>query len=281
MGGRTRSGLVTGPAYRGGVVLPIRDQNPTTRTPVITVVVLAACVLVYAVLQSPRSGLDQSEFLYRHAAIPCEVTRGEPLSAVQFLTDRCSTGPGTTATVRDALGRLQVLGGEPLVDGGKNVYLAVLVSLFLHGSWMHLLGNMLFLWIFANNIEDRIGSIGFALFYLATGVIAFGVHIAVDPSSLIPVVGASGAIAGAMGAYLVWYPRARVTAILPPLFFLPFDLPAYIVLGSWFVLQFFTSPDSGVAWVAHVGGFASGAVIAWIVGRWARPRTQPYPWVQD
>ena len=149
---------------------------------------------------------------------------------------------------------------EPFPD--KNVFLAVLVSMFLHGSWLHLRGNMLFLWIFGNNIEDRLGQVGYAFFYLVAGVAAALAHIATQPSSIVPVVGASGAIAGVMGAYLVLFPKARILTIIPLFIFLQFVyLPAYVVLLGWFVLQFFTNPNTGVAAAAHIGGFVFGAAI--------------------
>lgn len=138
----------------------------------------------------------------------------------------------------------------------------ILTSMFLHGGFLHLLGNMLFLWIFGNNVEDHLGSVGYLLFYLAAGVVATLAFTAVNASSVSPLLGASGAIAGVMGAYLIWFPRARILSVVFPLFFLPFYLPAALVLAVWFVTQFFTDPNSGVAWVAHVSGFAFGALVA-------------------
>ena len=133
--------------------------------------------------------------------------------------------------------------------------------MFLHGSILHVLGNMLFLWIFGNNIEDQLGSIGFLALYLVGGIVASLVYVAGNLHSVTPVLGASGAIAVVMGAYIIWFPRARVLTIILPLFFLPFYLPAAVVLGFWFVLQFFTQSSSGIATLAHIGGFAFGAVV--------------------
>ena len=145
----------------------------------------------------------------------------------------------------------------------KNVFLAVVVSMFLHGSWLHVLGNMLFLWVFGNNIEDRLGPVGYAVFYLASGVAAAAAHIATQADSTVPVVGASGAVAGVMGAYLVLYPKARILTVIPLFIFLQFvHLPAFVVLIGWFVLQFFTNPNTGVAVAAHIGGFVFGAAVA-------------------
>ena len=153
---------------------------------------------------------------------------------------------------------------EQEVFPGKNVWLAPLYSMFLHGSLLHLLGNMLFLWIFGNNVEDRFGPIRFLVFYLVTGLVATAAHVAFNTGSTVPMIGASGAIAGVMGAYIVWWPRARVLSLIPVLFFFGFvELPAAVVLGIWFGMQFLTNPNEGIAWLAHVGGFAAGAAIAY------------------
>jgi membrane associated rhomboid family serine protease len=152
--------------------------------------------------------------------------------------------------------------------------------MFLHGGWLHLIGNMLYLWIFGNNIEDRFGRLGFLAFYLAGGVAAVVAQVTVDPTSPIPLVGASGAIAATLGAYLVLFPRARVLALVFLGFFYQLlEIPAVIVLGFWFVLQLIegfgslgaSSALGGVAFFAHIGGFVAGAVVGWLV-RVARPR---------
>jgi membrane associated rhomboid family serine protease len=228
------------------MVIPLRDDNPTTRKPVLTIVIIAACIYIFAAVQPRQAGAD-AEFTYRHAAIPCEVTHAEPLS--NDLSLECEG----RRTFRGLPGS-----DEPFPD--KNVFLAVVVSMFLHGSWLHLLGNMLFLWVFGNNIEERLGPVGYAFFYLVAGVAAALAHIAMQPNSIVPVVGASGAIAGVMGAYLVLYPHARILTIIPLFIFLQFVyLPAFVVLIGWFILQFFTNPNTGVAVAAHIGGFVFGA----------------------
>ncbi|MGE0308241.1 MAG: rhomboid family intramembrane serine protease, partial [Acidimicrobiia bacterium] len=148
------------------------------------------------------------------------------------------------------------------VNPDKNVYLGVLVSIFLHGSVAHLVGNMLFLWVFGNNIEDRRGAFGFAAFYVAAGLIAGAAQYLLDPNSTIPVVGASGAIAGVMGAYLVWFPEARIKSliILGPVFFR--KVKAKWLLMLWFAQQFLlVGGDGAIAWMAHVGGFAFGVIV--------------------
>jgi rhomboid family protein len=232
------------------MVIPLRDDNPTRTKPVVTLGLIIACVVVYFAVQPHTQGASQA-FLYQYAAVPCEVTHGEPLS--DKLVSECD---GT-----------RVLAGSPLdtepVFPRKSPYLAIVFSMFFHGSILHLGGNMLFLWIFGNNVEDRFGKGLYFIFYVVTGLVAAAAHILTAPNSVIPVVGASGAIAGVMGAYLVFFPRARVLTIIPIFIFIQFVyLPAYLVLGAWFLLQFLTNVDSGVAVMAHIGGFVAGAGIA-------------------
>ncbi len=143
--------------------------------------------------------------------------------------------------------------------------------MFLHGSLLHIAGNMLFLWIFGNNIEDRMGIGGYIGFYLLAGLVASAAHILVQPDSTVPVVGASGAIAGVMGAYLVLFPNVKIRSLIIVFIILFRDISAKWLLGIWFVTQFFTSPNAGVAWVAHVGGFAFGALVALMLRDRLRP----------
>lgn len=143
--------------------------------------------------------------------------------------------------------------------------LTIITSMFLHGGWMHLIGNMLYLWIFGNNVEDAMGHLKFVGFYLLCGIAAFLFHAAGDPQSQIPMVGASGALSGVLGAYLLLFPRAKVT-VLVPLFiiFWTFRLPAFLVLGGWFGLQIVNvglGGDGGIAWWAHIGGFIAGMML--------------------
>jgi membrane associated rhomboid family serine protease len=189
------------------------------------------------------------EFNLQWAAIPCEINTGEPLS-VGEIQDTFAGGDDTAC--RDDDGAAETLFPD------KSPYLGILTSMFLHGGLLHLGGNMWFLWIFGNNIEDRLGHLWFGVFYVLGGVAATVAHYLVQPSSTIPVVGASGAIAAIMGAYAVWYPNAPVRTLI---FLFMRDITAKWFLGIWFVTQFFTGTDSGVAWMAHVGGFVFGAVV--------------------
>ena len=152
--------------------------------------------------------------------------------------------------------------------GGKSVLFSLFTSMFLHGGFLHIAGNMLYLWVFGNNVEDRMGPGLFLIFYLAAGVVAAYAQVLPDPDSQTPLVGASGAIAGCLGAYLVMHPHARVLTLVPIFFFLQvMELPAMLVLGFWFVLQALQGvgsleADTGVAWFAHIGGFVFGALVA-------------------
>src|SRR5581483_2744575 len=243
-------------------MLPLRDRNPTSRAPVVTVLLIAVNVAVFIIIQKGGTLGPQADtrLTYEHAAIPCELTQGHPLTTRELATEQCDAGAG---------------GRELFPD--KSVVLSVLVSMFLHGGWLHLGGNMLFLWIFGNNVEDKLGWFNYLVVYLVGGAVAFGAQVLLDPNSVIPVIGASGAIATVMGAYLVWFPSARVLTLLFFFFIFFAELPAWLLLLIWFGTQFLTSPDSGVAWMAHVGGFAFGVLLAALVRNteWWRRRSRP------
>jgi len=252
-------------------VIPLKDYNPTRRFPVVTLLLIAINVGVYFFVQRPfDSDTSQAKFSYEVAAIPCEVVQGRPLTedeVVRTLRDNDDTAcePGAA-------------GDAPEVFPNKSVWLALLYSMFLHGGLLHLGGNMLFLWIFGNNIEDRMGIPGYIGFYLLAGLVASAAHILVQPDSTVPVIGASGAIAGVMGAYLVLFPNVKIRSLIILVIVVLFrDIPAKWLLGVWFVMQFFTNPNEGVAWVAHVGGFAFGALVALFLRERLRPSRVPTP----
>jgi len=165
--------------------------------------------------------------------------------------------------------------------GGTGGYATLVSSLFLHGGWVHLLGNMLYLWVFGDNVEDVLGHGSYLVFYLIVGVIATLTHVVVNPSSQVPVVGASGAIAGVLGAYLVLFPRARILSLVPlGIFFWSVKVPALFFLPVWFAMQFLTGVasigrDVPVAWAAHIGGFVAGMVLVFVFPR--RPKL-PTAW---
>ncbi|MDH3523424.1 MAG: rhomboid family intramembrane serine protease [Acidobacteriota bacterium] len=225
-------------------MFPLRDHNPTRLAPVVTVALVVANVAAWLLVQ--RAGAGEA-----------------------FLRSLCTFG-AIPADIVGALGRgdLLELGPGLVCEVGGLGWSTVLTSMFLHGSWMHLLGNMWFLWIFGNNIEDSMGHARFVAFYLACGVAAAAVHVASAPGSAVPTVGASGAISGVMGAYLVLYPRVRVeTLFILFVFVRVFALPAWIVLAEWFAIQLFSgiatggAAGGGVAFWAHVGGFVAGVAL--------------------
>ena len=164
----------------------------------------------------------------------------------------------------------------------KSWWLSVFVAMFLHGGWFHLAGNMLFLWIFGNNVEDRLGYVVYPLFYVLGGLAASALQLAIAPNSTIPSLGASGAIGGVLGAYIVLFPHARVTTLIIFFFITVIEVPAGVILAIWFVLQLFSGvgqlasqvSGGGVAYWAHVGGFAFGALVAWL---FYRNRRRPRP----
>jgi membrane associated rhomboid family serine protease len=267
------------------VVLPVHDVNPSRRVPVVTYALIAVNLVLFllsplatAPLLSDSSGAQQCrtvEFFDHYAAKPDEVigNRQEPAAA----TGRVAVDPVSRQAGCEV--------GPPTFH--KNPVLSVLTAMFLHGGWLHLLGNMLFLYVFGDNVEDRLGRLRYLLFYLGCGFVATYGFSALDAGSDAPLVGASGAIAGVLGAYLVLFPKARVWSLLTFLFFLPVRLPAWLVLGSWFLLQFLYSrgaglAEGGVAYVAHVVGFVVGALLVLPLRgsgrdrRIAQPRFGPY-----
>ncbi len=250
-------------------MIPLKDYNPTRRFAVVTLLLILANVAVYVFVQRPfDTNSNQARFSYEVAAIPCEVTQGRPLSTEEIHdtvdlnnADACEHTPQTDAYFPH-----------------KSVWLALLYSMFLHANLLHIGGNMLFLWIFGNNIEDRMGPLPYLGFYLLGGIVASAAHILVQPDSTVPVLGASGAIAGVMGAYVVLFPNVKIKSLIIitiiPLFR---DISAKWWLGFWFLTQFFTNPSEGVAWVAHVGGFLFGALIALFLRDRLRPSRVPGP----
>jgi len=220
-------------------VFPIRDLNPTRITPVVTIALIAINVLVFLLWQPHLNEAAGEEFAYRHAAIACEVTQGQPISVAEFQSDRCIASSGAP------------------IFPDKQPYAALFVSMFLHAGIAHILGNMWFLWLFGTNIEEAFGTLRYAAFYLIGGMVAALAFVAVHPSSVVPLVGASGAIAAVLGAYLVLFPGKLV---LSWAFITLIPVPAVIFLGLWFVGQFAVG-DAGVAWESHVAGFVFGALV--------------------
>jgi len=243
------------------MVIPVHDLNPLRRTPWVTYALIALNVVIF--LASPgtlptgpstaATVCHQQAFYYHWGAIPRELITGHQLLRPVPTGQEVSTTNGPAC----------VLASRPY---RKTPWLSVLTAMFVHTGWLHLLGNMLFLLIFGNNIEDRFGRIRYLVFYLACGYVAAYGFAALNGSSPEPLVGASGAISGILGAYLVLYPRARVWSLVPFLLFIPLPIPAWIVLGLWFVLQWTDSlghaaAGGGVAYVAHIVGFLAGMLV--------------------
>lgn len=213
-------------------MIPLNDDNPVSRIPFITYGLVTSCALVFF-YQLMLPARESQDFIYGLGVIP----------AVLF--DLVALPPS-----------LELV--PPVMT--------IFTSMFLHGGISHLLGNLLYLWIFADNIEDELGPVRFILFYLACGIAAALAQSLLEPRSQVPMIGASGAISGVLGAYLVLHPRARVTGVIPPFFFHPLSLPAIVVLGLWFIIQLFSSlsanpGEPGIAFAAHLGGFIAGVVL--------------------
>ncbi len=229
-------------------MIPIRDENPTRRFPAVTVSLLGANVAVFVYM----------------------LTLPEP-ELMAFITTWALT-PARLMT-------------EPFTPA---VLVTLVTAMFLHGGWLHLGSNMLYLWIFGNNVEDALGALRFLGFYLASGIIATLVHVFVQGPSEVPLLGASGAIAGVLGAYLVLFPRAHVLVLIPIIFIIELArVPAAFVIGFWFLIQLIQGVGSiapgaaagGVAWWAHIGGFAAGLVLvipAWMAMRGGKRRRPPF-----
>jgi membrane associated rhomboid family serine protease len=230
--------------------IPISDENPTLRFPLMTVLILLITGVVWVVVQG--AGLNPSDL----AASVCNLglVPGE-ITGRAHLGDSVPLGPGLFC----------------VVDNDPINYLTPLTTMFLHGSWLHLLGNCLFLWVFGNNVEDSMGRLRFLMFYLLCGLAASAAQVILNPASPVPMVGASGAISGVLGAYLLLYPRVRVRVLVFVVFIFFIHVPAYLVLLVWIGLQVFSAlpqlnpmrPDvsGGVAVFAHIGGFAAGLLL--------------------
>lgn len=250
-------------------MIPLHDDIPSRTFPGVNYTIIGICALAF--LAQLQDQPDQPSLVEKYAMIPARIQ--SPDAEVEIVIDHqivhTPQGPVVEVTKRPAI--------PPVIPP----LLTMLTCVFLHGGWMHFLGNMWFLYIFGDNVEDRFGHVGYLLFYLGCGLISSFVHYLSGPSSTIPTIGASGAIAGVMGAYFIWYPYARVHTLVPIFIFLQIlILPAPLFLGIWFLLQALqgtlsiTATESGgVAWWAHIGGFVAGVVAASLFGRtgWGQP----------
>lgn len=265
-------------------MIPLRDINPTSRTAWLTLAFIAANVAIFVLWEPTFAGqAEQQEFFFCNAQIPFELTERTTLAdgggeARRAIAESFGAGENDAAGLQAFLERR---------CPDKSWLASVFVSMFLHGGWLHLAGNMLFLWVFGNNVEDRLGRIGFVLFYILGGLAATALQLAFDPNSAVPNLGASGAIAAVLGAYLVLFPRARIHTLVIFFFITFLELPAVVVLVGWFVLQLFSGVGEmgrqlggGVAYWAHVGGFVFGLAVTWLFfrRRGRRPLSRsPFP----
>lgn len=280
-------------------MIPLKDNIPTERFPIVTVVLIAINVAFMVwqwtfptdpALDAIGFGeVDQSSLEY--GAMPYRIT--EPTSedcaigAVGVpsggLYDPGVVCPGTPEFERAVeIGRQNPGSGlEPVPVEQAAWFVTLFTSMFMHGGILHIVGNMLFLWVFGDNVEDLLGHRRYLLFYLAAGAFACLVQGALSPESVVPVLGASGAVAGVLGAYLLWFPRATVRVVIPffILIFIPIPVPAWLMIGLWFAQNLLSgyatiasaaSPATGVAWFAHIGGFLFGMLVA--AGRRQRAR---------
>lgn len=242
-------------------MFPISDENERGHGPAyVTLALIAINVFVFIFLQGAGTTPEGLEFTYGYSAVPYEITTGQDLTEpIPITVD----------------GQQVELPQEP---GPSPIWLTLLTSIFMHGSWLHLGGNMLFLWIFGDNVEHRIGHVVYLVFYLVVGVIASLAQILVDTGSMIPTLGASGAIAGVLGAYIVMFPTNRVLVFLLRF---PMWVPAIVAIGIWAVFQFISvialtgGAGGGVAYMAHVGGFVAGLAAGLLFrGIFNEPRRQ-------
>jgi membrane associated rhomboid family serine protease len=240
--------------------IPLIDDNPTRRTPIVTYILLALNVLVF-IWSTRLTDFQQQLLVYRHGFIPARIA--------QLSTKRPIVVPVDEVVHSRFFGLMEVQRPLQFEANPREIWSSLITCMFLHGSWLHLLGNMWFLYVFGNNVEDRLGPLPYLILYLGGGLIASASHWFIEPHSLVPVIGASGAVAVILGAYTVAWPWAKVKTLVFLLLFITIvDMPALLVNGLWFFVQLIAGQESlrratagGVAWWAHVGGFVAGALL--------------------
>jgi membrane associated rhomboid family serine protease len=253
------------------MIFPFRDDVPAQRTPLVTysIIVINVVVLVWLGRLPP---LEQTEVAYRRGFIPVRIAQLTQQQVFQLQVP--------VPAQRGFAQRVMLVNLPP--DRGA-IYSSFITAMFLHGGWIHLIGNMWFLWIFGDNVEDRLGHFGFAVLYLVGGVLASLCHWFMQPGSTVPVIGASGAVAAVLGAYTITWPFARVhSLVFLVVFFTVLELPALVVLGFWFIEQLVAAraiehrlATEGVAWWAHVGGFLSGMALMQVLS-FGAPEKHPH-----
>ena len=239
-------------------MFPLSDDIPSRRTPLVNWIAIGICCAMF--LMQVSAGPNGGLLVERLGMVPARLT--VPAGEVIAVPEQ--------AIVATVFGYQRIERLRPLEPAAVPEWLTLLTCIFLHGGWLHFLGNMWFLHVFGDNVEDRLGHAAFAVLYLGCGFISGIMHMVTNFDSVIPTIGASGAIAGVMGAYMLMFPRAQVMTVIPMIFFWPvWVIPAPVFLGVWFGLQFFNgafvmhdTQAGGVAWWAHIGGFVAGAAIA-------------------
>ena len=226
-------------------MIPLKDDNPTSGRPIVTYFLIGICVLVF-LIQLGSQSYKTGQLFYSYGLIPSVLMGHNQLPIDLYMVP---------------------------------AYVTIFSSMFMHGGFMHLIGNMLYMWIFADNIEDNLGPTKFIIFYLLSGVGAAMAQVFMDVHSQIPMVGASGAIGGVLGAYLINHPNARVLVLIPYIIITIIKIRALYVLGFWFILQFISN-GGGVAYAAHIGGFVSGMILILFFNKKAKRKTKVIkgPW---
>ena len=255
-------------------MIPVADSNRRTITPWVTyaIILVNFGVFLYMVMLPSTPPVGRREEARQYVEQTRSICYGYstfPTDADRFICKWAFQPKEFFDTVSDK---------SPLSSGDRWAALAAVVtSMFLHGGWLHIIGNMLFLWVFGDNVEDRLGHGVYLLFYLLAGIAAALIQGAIDPGSVVPVLGASGAVAGVLGAYLIWFPGSTIRVVIPffILIFIPIPIPAWIMIGAWFVQNLLAgyatiadaaAPDQGVAFFAHIGGFVFGMLVAVLAG---------------
>jgi len=239
-------------------MFPLNDNIAPRTFPWVTYTIIGLCAIAF-LIQS-QSGLDDNQLVEEWGMIPARVIANK--------NEESTISVERPEIVQTNFGPQEVMKVRPLAAAGISDWVTLFTCMFLHGSLMHVAGNMWFLHIFGDNVEDRLGHFLYATLYICAGLIAGLTHLASNPASLIPTIGASGAIAGVMGAYILLYPKAVVETLIPlPLFFTTISVPAPVFLGIWFLMQIFQGASNdassgGVAWWAHIGGFVAGLAAA-------------------
>lgn len=243
-------------------MIPLRDSIPSQHTPLVNYLIIGLCSVAF--MFQLGAGDQGNRIVEQFGMIPARLTDPSARLIVQH-----------QVLVQTPFGVQPQVQQHELARPPIPVWMTIITCMFLHGGWMHFLGNMWFLFVFGDNVEDRLGHVGFLLMYIGTGVVAALAHYVTNDASVVPTIGASGAIAGVMGAYAWLYPHARVQAVLPLIVIMQvFILPAPIFLGIWFAIQTYSGISAaaggqagGVAWWAHIGGFVAGILVALAVGR--------------